>query len=520
MLEIEVLTKEVRNRLKKRYDQAFNGEGACYSDEYIVPSSGLKKSSEFMVRPTLNATGEILGATVYVQDVTQRKEQEEELRELITRFELGTKANNIGLWDFDIEKNKMCWDKNMFALYEIDNKVEMTFNKWTKSISPKILPKLLADFNQALRKKPNFNATFKIDVKEGIKSISTLTKINRDENGKAIRVIGLNWDISKTVQNEESLRKSLSEKNAILSSIKDGFVVLDQHLQVLSINKSACSILDVDEKEIIGNSLWPQSQDKEISEFYPVFKSYLKTNTVGSVIGLSKTSKKWIDACIYPQDKGLVIFFNDISKERNESIKLEKVQNNQAALINTTLDLIWSVNPNLELITFNDQFSQHQVQIGEKTPIEGSSIFNKNGSAYSDLWKLRYKRALAGNTIKETTLENNLSYELSLYPIINFNNQVEGVACYARDITKTEANLNTIKKQNDDLKEIAWMQSHIMRAPVARILGLIELINDEKLSTSQELSDYLENIDSSANELDQIVKKITKKTYSTDIKGI
>jgi signal transduction histidine kinase len=160
------------------------------------------------------------------------------------------------------------------------------------------------------------------------------------------------------------------------------------------------------------------------------------------------------------------------------------------------------------------------VQIGEKTPIEGSSIFNKNSSAYKNLWQLRYRSALAGNTIKETTCENNLSYELSLYPIINFNNEIEGVACYARDITKTEANLNTIKKQNNNLKEIAWMHSHIMRAPVARILGLIELINDEKLSTSQELSDYLANIDSSANELDQIVKKITKKTYSNDIKGI
>jgi PAS domain S-box-containing protein len=520
MLEIEVLTKEVRDRFQKRYDQAFNGEGACYLDEYIDPSSGLKKSSELRVRPTLNAKGKIIGATVYVQDVTQRKEQEEELRELIIRFELVTKASNIGIWDFDIEKNKMSWDDNMFALYEIDNKVEITFNKWTKSISPKILPKLLTNFNQALQKKPNFNATFKINVKEGIKSISALAKIIRDANGKAVRAVGLNWDISKTVQNEESLRKSLREKNAILSSIKDGFVVLDQNLQVLSINKSACSILDVDEKEIIGNSLWPQSQDKEISEFYPVFKSCLNTNTVGSVIGLSKTSKKWIDACIYPQDKGLVIFFNDISKERNESIKLEKVQNNQAALINTTLDLIWSLNPNLELIAFNDQFSQHQVQIGEKTPIEGSSIFNKNSSPYKNLWQLRYRSALAGNTIKETTCENNLSYELSLYPIINFNNEIEGVACYARDITKTEANLNTIKKQNNNLKEIAWMQSHIMRAPVARILGLIELINDEKLSTSKELSDYLANIDSSANELDQIVKKITKKTYSTDIKGI
>lgn len=64
------------------------------------------------------------------------------------------------------------------------------------------------------------------------------------------------------------------------------------------------------------------------------------------------------------------------------------------------------------------------------------------------------------------------------------------------------------------------MQSHIVRAPVARILGLIELIEEEKLVHNHDLHGYLQSIDMSAKELDEIIGKITEKTYSAKIKGI
>ncbi|PTM04404.1 MAG: hypothetical protein DA405_07495 [Bacteroidetes bacterium] len=74
--------------------------------------------------------------------------------------------------------------------------------------------------------------------------------------------------------------------------------------------------------------------------------------------------------------------------------------------------------------------------------------------------------------------------------------------------------------QNNELKDITWIQSHIVRAPIARILGLVELIVDEKLIENHILKIYLQSINSSAMELDNIVEKITKKTYSANIKGI
>jgi hypothetical protein len=54
----------------------------------------------------------------------------------------------------------------------------------------------------------------------------------------------------------------------------------------------------------------------------------------------------------------------------------------------------------------------------------------------------------------------------------------KGVCIIARDITEYKNYVETVELQNKKLREIAWMQSHMVRAPLARIMGLIPLIVD------------------------------------------
>jgi len=49
----------------------------------------------------------------------------------------------------------------------------------------------------------------------------------------------------------------------------------------------------------------------------------------------------------------------------------------------------------------------------------------------------------------------------------------------ATDITERFTYIEAIEKQNEKLKEIAWIQSHVVRAPLAKIMGLVDLIKTE-----------------------------------------
>lgn len=84
------------------------------------------------------------------------------------------------------------------------------------------------------------------------------------------------------------------------------------------------------------------------------------------------------------------------------------------------------------------------------------------------------------------------------------------------DITERLNYINAIERQNEKLREISWIQSHIVRAPLARIMGLIPLIKDLTEENEAEKKKMLEYMFLSANELDDIIRDISDKTIVDD----
>lgn len=75
--------------------------------------------------------------------------------------------------------------------------------------------------------------------------------------------------------------------------------------------------------------------------------------------------------------------------------------------------------------------------------------------------------------------------------------------------------VNSIEDQNIKLKEIAWTQSHTVRAPLARLLGLIDMIQDCDPS-KQNVKELLNHIKSSGQELDSIIHDIVEKAETIE----
>lgn len=80
-----------------------------------------------------------------------------------------------------------------------------------------------------------------------------------------------------------------------------------------------------------------------------------------------------------------------------------------------------------------------------------------------------------------------------------------------QDITQQKlVNLN-LEKQNNQLKDIAWKQSHLVRAPLSRLMGLVNALQRD-IIPRDEYRQYLNYVRESAIELDNVIKEITDKT--------
>lgn len=79
------------------------------------------------------------------------------------------------------------------------------------------------------------------------------------------------------------------------------------------------------------------------------------------------------------------------------------------------------------------------------------------------------------------------------------------------DFTDTLEKMKKIELQNQVLKDIAWTQSHIVRAPLANLMGLIGLMkNNIKTGVSDKI--LIGYISDSADKLDNIIRDIVNKT--------
>ncbi|MEX2590092.1 MAG: PAS domain S-box protein, partial [Chitinophagales bacterium] len=92
--------------------------------------------------------------------------------------------------------------------------------------------------------------------------------------------------------------------------------------------------------------------------------------------------------------------------------------------------------------------------------------------------------------------------------VINYNNKKAKIVL-ANDITERIQHINAITHQNSRLREIAWIQSHVVRAPLARIIGMANMIKSDVLDLSKgEKIEFLDHILSSSEELDDIIKDV------------
>ncbi|GAA4321202.1 hypothetical protein GCM10023115_48730 [Pontixanthobacter gangjinensis] len=94
------------------------------------------------------------------------------------------------------------------------------------------------------------------------------------------------------------------------------------------------------------------------------------------------------------------------------------------------------------------------------------------------------------------------------YLISDKNNVPKRIIGSMQDITERKNHLIAIENHNKRLKEIAWTQSHVVRAPLAKVMGLVDLLINYK-NDLENFDEILKNILNSANELDMIIRDIS-----------
>ena len=220
---------------------------------------------------------------------------------------------------------------------------------------------------------------------------------------------------------------------------------------------------------------------------------------------------------------GRVVVAIDVTEKIHSQNELIWTKNSLEALINNTEDQIWSVDKETRYVYMNTGYQNEIKRLTGIMPNAGDYSYRHAdfGDKVIEKWKKLYDRALAGdkytiinNAIDPDTNEV-LSFEINFNPIVNSQNEVTGIGCFARDITGRLKTEKAIIDQNDRLRNIASLTSHELRRPVASLLGLINIM-DRVNFFNPDNREIIEHLLTVGNEIDEVIRLIVDKTFTDD----
>jgi len=216
--------------------------------------SGRELLLEINLFPVTDVDGELTHFITVERDVTQRKEVERQLRTSEERFRMLSTATNDAIWDWDLATGTLWWNDGFQRLFGFGRgESEPTIKSWTRRIHPEERRKLVGSLQVALKGK---GSTWRGDYRfaRGDGSYAYVWgrgHIIRDEEGKAIRMIGGMTDLSERRANEERL----GEQAALLDNAQDAILVRGLDHRILYWNKSSERLYGWTAQEALGRSI-------------------------------------------------------------------------------------------------------------------------------------------------------------------------------------------------------------------------------------------------------------------------
>ena len=149
----------------------------------------------------------------------------------IARLGTAAKVAELGIWELRLSDRSMIWDNRMFDIYQAPDHVReagASVEFWQSRVHPEDVGDAQAKLAAAIAGTGSYDLVFRIILNNKIRYIQADGKVERDKNGRALKVVGINRDITSQYTLERSLRKSKREADAA-NEAKSAFLATMSH---------------------------------------------------------------------------------------------------------------------------------------------------------------------------------------------------------------------------------------------------------------------------------------------------
>jgi diguanylate cyclase (GGDEF)-like protein/PAS domain S-box-containing protein len=189
-----------RARVEEAFDQSLDKHTMFAVKHRLALRDGTEKFVEERWHVVFDESGTATRVVGTCQDITESEQTSSALIQFEERLSLATRSARLGIWDWDVLADVTVWDGQMRALHGIaDDDYGPTYEAWRKGLHPEDRERAEAEIAAALAGDEDFNSDFRVVWPNGeIRHLAAFGTVKRAEDGSAVRMTGVNWDITES----------------------------------------------------------------------------------------------------------------------------------------------------------------------------------------------------------------------------------------------------------------------------------------------------------------------------------
>lgn len=480
---------------------------------------------------------EVINRTVHLLHVIlQDRRNRELLEEANYLMRQSQELAHFGSVQYDVESRQLSWSRELYNIFGLPEDVEPTVELYEDFLHPEDKDEVIAHIKRFLRTKEDYVSEERIIRPDlGVRYLKTWGRVRANEKGEATKVIAAYMDVTESKKIHEKLLTSESRLRSLVDSQTNYVIRVDFNDHYTYANKkyiedfgpeSQLNIIGIDAMASVVPSYRSQIEDvcrQAIEKPNEVFQ--LEVEKYGRDGEIKYTF--WHFICL-TDSKGVPteiqctgIDISDRKKAENErerkSLELLESDRRYSDLFHLSPQPMWVYDPDtLRFLDVNNAaIQQYGYPRNQFLSMSMRDIKPLHRVPELDDINRKKQQAFSGGAVTHKLRNGDLIQVDMKRSMIPFNGKMAHLVL-AINITDRLEYLRALEVQNERLKEIAWIQLHVVRAPLARIMELIEVLeNYHPEETDRTL--LLKNIISSAHELDAIIKDIVRKAEQIQI---